>query len=60
MATWEFKVTGLEVMSDDESDWPITQIVNDTVKIEENNIIRLHHKAKDIIKKNFPNTALLL
>jgi hypothetical protein len=60
MATWEFKVTGLEVMSDDESDWPITQIVNDTVQIEENNIIRLHRKAKDIIRKKFPKYCSII
>lgn len=60
MATWEFKVTGLEVLSYDESDWPITQIVNDSVQIEENNIIRLYHKAKDIIKEQFPKYCSVL
>jgi hypothetical protein len=60
MAIWRLHITGLQVLGTDNDGWPVTQVVNLTTDIQENNIIRLHRTAPRRAKEQLPDLCDLV
>ncbi|MBD1893899.1 Shedu immune nuclease family protein [Coleofasciculus sp. FACHB-129] len=60
MAIWRLYITGLQVLCTDNDGWPVTQVVNLTTDIQENNIIRLYRTAPRRAKEQLPDLCDLV
>lgn len=54
MAVWQFNLTALEVVGEDDNGWPLTRIAHPTVRIDESSIIRLYWSHKERIREALP------
>jgi hypothetical protein len=55
MATWEIEMTGLEIVEQDVHGWPVTRLIPLTMRVQEDNIIRLHKTVRKEAEERFPN-----
>lgn len=55
MATWEFQMTGLEITGQDDYGWPITQLVELSMQVKEDNVVRLHKTVWKIAGRQYPH-----
>lgn len=55
MATWEIEMTGLEIVEHDHYGWPVTRLVPLSIRVREDNIIRLHKTVRKEAEEQFPN-----
>lgn len=57
MAVWQFTVSVLEYIGEDENNWPITRIVENVYKVPEDRIIRLNKTLDEHIKEKSPSVV---
>ena len=57
MATWEFDLLGLRVHGIDPYGWPITEVVELIMQLDEDNIMRLFSTAHERAREQIPDCA---
>jgi hypothetical protein len=57
MATWECDLLGLRVHGTDPQGWPITEVVELIMQLDEDNIMRLFSTAHERAREQFPECA---